>query len=436
MKKCRKKALFSGLLCAALSSPAVSADLMEIYLQALHNDPKYQIAQINKVIAKERLQQSKAYLLPHISAAAHYRHEQTQDAMTHSSCMQFNTQDYRMTCTQPLFDLNHWTLVQQAELQSKQVDAHTTASSQDLIFRVAESYLRILEDQDNKTYTKAVKAVYATQLHKEKTRLISGLCALPTVYQIESYYETAKAQEIATQTQLQHDLVDLQQLTGKNYTHIEGFKSDLVIEKSLLTRLRKVNSKLEKNNYDLQSARFAVAAARENIKAIQANHYPTLQLIASMTESKAPSYVNPQQNNAELELQMEIPLFQGGLISSQVREAQAQLAIETVKMRATYYHELTQVQQTYNVVLAGIDQLQADKNAIQATKKATQAAAQCLQSGTITVTEFLTCEQNEYQAQLNYAKDKYNVLLAELLLKKGLGVLNVADLQGINQWLH
>lgn len=84
----------------------------------------------------------------------------------------------------------------------------------------------------------------------------------------------------------------------------------------------------------VRSAQAKQEAARERVRQAQANHWPTIKLEAGRTR-----YQNDSRSywDDELQLQVEAPLYQGGLVSARTRSAEgereaAQAAIQQAKL--------------------------------------------------------------------------------------------------------
>ncbi len=79
----------------------------------------------------------------------------------------------------------------------------------------------------------------------------------------------------------------------------------------------------EANSPELQSLVAQVEAAKHELEKAQAGHYPTLDAVAqwSRNDSDTINSIKTRYTNRSIGLQLNIPLYSGGYVSSTVRQA-------------------------------------------------------------------------------------------------------------------
>ncbi len=145
------------LLCINCISPVMAANLMQVYQQALVDDPIY-----------------------------------LQAAQTAS----------------------------RAKSIGKPAEAVFNLAAEDLILRVAQAYFNILKDEDNLAYNKINKENLATQLAQTIEERKAGEKTQTDVYTVKAYYETAIASTFAAETMLADDQENLCAITGNLYLNL------------------------------------------------------------------------------------------------------------------------------------------------------------------------------------------------------------------------
>lgn len=447
MKKYFILSLLSIIFCG-LTFPAVAAvDLIDIYNQATASDPVYQAANSTMMSNHEQLPQSIAPLLPNISATAN-----TASNSFTANSNDFTNRGYTVSLNQSLLNFNGWMQVSQAKAAVKQADATFGAAAQDLMIRVAQDYFAVLQAEDNLHYTEIQKTASIRQLDQTKARFHVGLDTITSVYNAQAQYDAIVAQEIADQNSVRNSLEALRQLTGDFYPEIENLK----IRPPLITpepaNVDRWVATAENENLTLLAARFGTEAARANVKVNFANHFPTLTAVASYgkngggsgsnsnnsnnSNNNIPGQSGSSSANKSLGLQLNIPIYQGGLISSQTRQAEDNYATQSANMENTYRQTIVTTRQKYNDVVAGISKINADNEAILSAESSYKSTQESFKVGTRTIVDVLTAQQALYQAQRQFAQDQYTYLLNTLLLKQAAGSLNAGDLSKINAWLH
>ena len=131
-----------------------------------------------------------------------------------------------------------------------------------------------------------------------------------------------------------------------------------------------------------------------------------------------------------------MPLYQGGLVSSQTRQARdlfTQAQEEQVQQRREVER---QTRDSYRGVLAEISKVQALKQAVLSSDKALEASEAGFEVGTRTIVDVLDSQRELLRARRDHARSRYDYLLDTLRLKQAAGIVEAADLGQINDMLE
>ena len=140
---------------------AQGADLIGVYRDALASDPVYQAARAQYQASIERMPQARAGYLPLITGGAGvYRNYNRRDG---AEDVDYSTRGFNVTLSQPLFRMQNWITISQAEKQLLQAEASLASAVQDLILRVAQAYFDVLQAQDNVALSDAQKRAIAEE---------------------------------------------------------------------------------------------------------------------------------------------------------------------------------------------------------------------------------------------------------------------------------
>jgi outer membrane protein len=442
-----KKMAANFLIALATSSVISSAhatDLMDIYNQALQSDQVYQAAKFTRLSNREALPQSVAALLPQFIGNANTTgNKSTVLSATPSAAptaifntQRYNSNGYTLTLTQPLFNFANWMTVSQANATAKQADATFAAAGQDLIVRVAQAYFNVLQAEDQLSYTQAQKAASAKQLDQVQERFKVGLDAITSVYDAQAQYDSAVAQEIGDQNTLQDNKEALRQLTGEYYNDVDGLKIELPLITPQPENVEQWVSTAEKHNLNYMASRYATQAARANVKINAAGHLPTVSAVGTYAKANGANTGTTDTVSSSAGLQVTVPIFSGGLVLSQTRQAEDDYATASANMENTYRQTIVATRQKYNDVLTGISKIKADRQAIVSAQSSLDSTQESFKVGTRTIVDVLISLQNLYKVKRIYAQDEYQYINDTLALKEAAGALTANDLQAINTWLH
>jgi outer membrane protein len=440
-----KKKYLSMLLIILLAtnmSRAFAVDLLDVYLKSLECDPVFQKAAATRMSQNELLPQQVATLFPTIGVSANTSWNGTNTLMQPIGTTQpplgltnYNAEGFSFTFSQPLLNLNNWFLKSRASAIAKQADATFIAAGEDLILRVARAYFTVLNAEDVLLYAKQQKDANAQQLSQARQRYKHGVDTVTTIYNAQASYDAAITQVIAAESDLEVSLEALRQLTGQYYPAIKSFKQE-----PALVDLSPKNSEwwvdmAAQHNWTFIAARYASIAAKENIKANFSNHAPTVLLTASYGSAYGQSTGTINSRSSAVGLQLNVPLFEGGLVSSQTRQAQDDYVSAIAEREDQYRQATISARQKYIQVNADINKIKADHATIISSQRSIETTEEAFKVGTRTIVDVLLAQQALYNAQRQLSSDRYNYLLDVLSLKQAIGNLTIEDLRTINQWL-
>lgn len=435
--------IFLGIILILISKISLAApDLFEIYQQALMYDPVYQKARATRLAQGELLPQQVALLLPNISATGNVSWNRNQTlrsappSFVPPGITTYPAKSYLITVSQTLLNYNTWFLTKQARAVDKQANATLIAAWQDLITRVVRAYLKVLNDQDTLRYTEAERDANYRQLVLAKKRYQLGVDIITGIYNAQAAYDSSVADAINAKNNVQNSLIELKTLTGICYTAIAPLKKQFPLLNPCPISVSEWVCAASKYNWALIAARYGVIAAREQTKAIFSNHLPTIVATATHGPSYGQSTGLVDTVNNMVGLQVNVPIFQGGLVLSQTRQAEDQFVEQYADMEKQYQDATTSAQQRYNDIVTGVQQIKADRESVKSSNLSVSSTEQAYKVGTRSIFDVLISQKDLYRAQRELATDEYAYLLNTILLKQASGNLACDDVLYINQFLH
>ena len=446
-----KRLSFSCWLLST-TSWSFAADLMDVYRQSLENDPTFKAAYSTYKSQSEAIPQAWAALLPQLGFNALASRNQYQ---LHSASIDF-TQPYgsnqwQISASQAVFNYQAWSQVQQAKASVKAALAAFNNAAQELILRSSNAYFDLLFAGDTLDFAEAKKRANKRQLEQAQQRFNVGLDAITSVYEAQAAYDQSVAEVISAQNNRLNKGESLSKLTNHLYAHVAVLRdSKIPLIKPEPNNVDQWVSTGLKQNYKLFAAKFSLMAARENIKKQTAGHLPTFAIKGTSTtvhndtgEMDAPTtsgyadslFVPAKQMTSNIALTMNFPVFQGGLVLSQTRQAQYDFQTSSEQMESAYRDVVVNSRIAFNTIIDGISKVSADRQTITSRKNSLDSVQAQYEVGTRTMTDVVNAQQQLFEAQNQLAGDQYGLIGALLNLKYLAGSLNVSDVQEINSWL-
>jgi outer membrane protein len=422
-----------------LINSSFATNLWEVYQEALRNDPTYQNAIATYKDNQEVLSQAYAALM--LSAGLQANTSFTRYSLFNPifgvSSANFNTHGYAINLDQPLFNFASISRVGMAKSNVKAALATLLASRQNLILRVANAYFSELFAEDTLSFTRAEKKFMKQQLDQTQQRYKVGLDAITSVYDAEASYDAVTASEINAENAVQNSKEQLRTITGAYDEKLNPLKKDIPLTSPHPQQSEAWIKIAEKNNIPLLAAEFSSLAARDNIKVQFAGHLPTIDATGSYqhTGGVANPLYNTAGNQKIAALQLDFPIFSGGMIVSKTRQAQYQYIEAITALDKVHRDVINNTHQTYNNLLSGVSKIRADHQAIVSRNASLQGDVEAYKVGTRTMVDVLNDQQQLTQAQQTYAQDRYAYINNILLLKQNAGTLKDTDMLMINQFL-
>jgi outer membrane protein len=440
-----KKTLLYLLVATSLPFLAHSADLLDIYQQALDNDPVFKQAYSDYMSSSEAIPQARSALLPQLYLSGQAGHNFNKIGPSRLNGI-YNSDQWQVTASQALFNYEAWARIQQAKASVKVAQANFNDAAQNLILRTASAYFQVLLAKDTLDFAKAKKRANERQLEQAQQRVKVGLEPTTAVYEAKAAYDQSVATVIAAKNNQINQNEQLRQLTNQLYQQLSPLRANNIPLVNLKPNQVKewINTGL-KQNYKLFAARYALQAARENIKAQSAGNWPNIALEGNATHTflysrppsaPAPSFSLPSlQTTSNLAITMTFPVFQGGLVVSKTRQAQYDFQTISQQLEQTCRDVVTNSHIVFNTITNGISKVKADKETIISQKNSLESIEAQFQVGTRTMADVVNAQQRLFEAQAELANDQYNLINAILQLKYLAGTLKVADLEEVNSWL-
>lgn len=442
------KKMLWGLLCLISYVPfASAADLIDIYRQSLENDPTFKAAYSTFLANAQTIAQARAALLPQLTLGAQTGKNALNvdvpgpDGLNGTEI--YSSSQLKVNASQAIFNYQSWAKVQQAKASVKAAHATFNNAAQDLMLRTAKAYFDVLFSRDTLNFSEAKKRANKRQLDQAQQRFNVGLDAITSVYEAKAAYDQSVAEVISAQNNQINQNENLRKLTNHVYDNLSPLRnSKIPLIKPEPNNVNEWVATGLKQNYNLFAAKYNLQAARENVKAQATGSWPTIALQGNALQtinnggSSNNFFVPNSQTVSNVAIAMNFPVFQGGLVQANTRQAQYNFQTTGEQLEQTYRNVVVNSHIAFNTIVDGISKVKADRQAIISRINSLESTEAQFQVGTRTMVDVVTAQQRLFETQEELARDQYGLINAILNLKYLAGTLNVNDLEEINSWLE
>jgi outer membrane protein len=328
--------------------------------------------------------------------------------------------------TQPLYRGGR-TIAQTSEAE-KTVEAERArlfATEQQIFYNTIQAYLDVVRDQSTLDLAINNEQLLNKQLESTTEQFRVGTLTRTDVAQAQAQLATA----VASREQAAGNL----QVSRANYERAVGHlppKLEPTPLRPILPGTRDEALTLAANkNPNVIAALLAEDAARDQVKVVRGQLLPTLSIVGDYQRLNDTEFQRSDMTNASVEARMTMPLYEGGAIYSQTRQAEqtvGQMKGLTDDSRRAAVQGATQAWET-------LDSDRAQEKALTESVRAAQIAFEGTQAeqrvGTRTILDVLITEQTLFTDRVQLVSNQHDVVLAEFNLALQIGRLSAADLK-------
>ncbi len=433
----------------AFAAPAWTQTLTEAFAYAYNNNPQLLAQRAALRATDESVPQALANWRPTVtfSGQAGYTRagfeQPAQNTLFASPCAgqpvgsscdtptqfsSFTSKQLDLRITQPVYRGGRTEAQTRQAINSVEAARAQTLGVETTVFQaVAQTYLDVVRDQTLVEVSRNNEAVLRKQLEATRDRFRVGEVTRTDVAQAESSYAQATAQRINAEGQLEVSRANFARAVG----HPPG-RLMLPRERPVLPATREEAQGLASgDNPNVIAASFTELAARDNVDVIRGQLLPQISIVGDLNRNFSPSFTlrNARQDTAAVTAQLTMPLYEGGAIYSQTRQAQ-----QTVGQRRSQVDDARR--QAVQTASQSWETLQAARAAIASFGAAVKAAQIALEGtqqealvGSRTVLDVLIAQQQLFTTQSQLVTSQHDAALAEFNLAAATGRLIAPELR-------
>lgn len=425
-------------------------DLEQIFRTALAQNEQYQAARASYQAALEATPQARGQLLPKLSAQASYteNYQSVNGELAQNVNIDkdesFQRQNYGVQLTQPLFHWDAFIGLKQADVKIKKAHLDLVDARSKLAMKVAKAYFQRLDAGNNLHYVRAEKRALKHQLKQVQNKFTAGLSTNAELQSAQSQVDMAAANGVSALNQLQVSRNQLNNLTGLSYSNIRTLPEQASLPALSPHQAEPWIAAALEYNAALRAQRAGTQIAKLNIDKAKAQRLPTLDVVGSYTYadqnggyySESGAGGANSNEDGRIGVQLSVPIFNGGLVSSRVRESRAQHDQQQSLQQQQRTDTIQQTQSAFLDLKRDHARIHAYAQAKQSSGAAAKAARVGFNVGTSTSADVLRALRNKYAAQRNYSESRSQYLLDLLKLKKLTGQLDLNALSVVDQRLQ
>ena len=309
-------------------------------------------------------------------------------------------------------------------------------SEQQLMLRLSQGYFSVLKAQQLLSFAQAQLASTEKQRDQIDAGVKVGLTNPIDLLEVQARYDMALADVSQATNLLAISQENLARLIGQPVPVLKSLALDTKLP-SLMESPEQLSQTGAQGNLNLRLNQRKVQASEQQVNATRAAHYPTVSLQASMSnlDSRTQFFNSPYQTNS-IGVVVNVPLYAGGMVTSQVRQAEQQRLAAQAGLRYADEQAKLDVLSLAKTVQMAQSRLQALRQAVTSNEAFLQAAEEGNRVGLKSLVDVLNARTLLYKAKQDLANALFDDVQNRLSLRAAQGALVRDDLASIERYLR
>jgi protease secretion system outer membrane protein len=434
----------AGLLGAGLLAPVgntFALGLLEAYNAALQNDPIYHSAIHDNDAGKEYRILGRSNLLPNLSInySGNKNWAQTTQpdglgdgGFTYTKPIYLSSVG-GLTLRQPLYSPDGIARYREGMAQSDYSESQFSARKQELVIRLVGSYVDALYAGDLLNLANAQRDTFAEQKQANDRMFKLGEGTRTDMLETQAKLDLAEAQLIEANDNRATNFQALAAIVGSDVNQLDGLSDNFQARPLQPAAFEDWKQLALQHNPDIQTQRYAVEVAQQEVYKNRAGQLPHVDLVASVTKDKADTIdtYTTNSNVGSLGVQLTVPIYSGGSVSAATRQASANYEKAKTDLEDKINQTLLDLHKQHYAALSSLAKIDALVKSVNSAKLLITATRQSIKGGVRVNLDLLNAEQQLYLAQRDLAQARYGYLLADLKLRADAGVLSIDNIYTI-----
>ena len=428
LTRLRAMGVASAIAIAAFAAaPAHADNLVDAWVRAYQTNPTIDAQRAALRAADERVSQALSGWRPFVTGSGSAG---VADVDSNLGTTSTNTELYparvALSLQQPVYRGGRTVAgTDRAQSDVEVQRAQLLDTEQQVFLDVGTAYMNVLRDQAVVELNENNVRVLDRQYDATNDRFSVGEVTRTDVALAQAATARARADLTRAQGNLEISRANYERLVGELPGRLEQPPAILDVPRSKAAALEAAVS----DNPTFLAATFSEQAALANVRLVEGELLPTVNLTASLSRDWDSQARDSRIDQGRIAGELTVPLYQGGGVAARVREAKqlaGQQRTRAEEARRAVVEAATQAWESLESARARIRSLEAE---IEASKIALEGTQQEALVGTRTVLDVLNAEQSLLDARVNLVSSQRDLAVAAFQLASASGRLTAERLR-------
>lgn len=418
--------VFAGLQAPA---SAQSVDFVSAMQQTLQKNEDLLSKQSRLNADAEQVNQAWAQVKPQISASAIKGRAQYSTSFAEDQKETY--QRLNLNLVQPVYSRKRFLGIDRSEAAVASQQAMFSLEQQTKLVEMAQAYIEVLKFQEAVRISELELSDHLQRIDQLQAMLDRGLSNKVDLLEAQSRYDVLRSNLVRDQNDLKVAQKSLGRILGTQVTEVASLNSNLWQRaEQILSEKDWVSLALQKSQ-TIEVANTRLAVSETDVQVAKAEYWPELSL--RMTVGDSETYETSIQKDQKIQLELNVPLYEGGLTNSRVAAARYQVESET------YFLEDQKrfIQFKMDEILARLEGSIANIEALKNSKVSNQAYLDSAQKGLTYglrgVFDVLEAKARGYEVERRLIFEIHDNIMAQIEFLYLIGQLSPAGVESYLQ---
>lgn len=435
-----------ALMITTISAEADAQSLSEAYAAALHHDPDQAVAAADRDASQENEPLAASLFRPKVQIEGRAGYSRITSDLDDASSVLPDKVDgvsggVLIGVEQPLIDGTARAQGRQLRAGARAGNAAFEATRQQLAVRVAQAYLDVLRASDTLDTLKAEEASTRREQQAAQARFDAGRAKITDVREAQARGDGIAARIVTASAQQDMAAARFRELTGLEATGLRRIAADLAPVPPV-GNLSEWQDKAEREAPVILARREQLTASEAAIdQYVWSNQLKVTGRAAygqgwrGGNDAALLGVITPpgRVGGFFAGVQVKLPLYTGGALEAQRRQASAQARGASAQLDASRRDIRLQVEQAWLSQRSSAEQIMALRTALASAQLQERAAVTGREVGVRTQSDVLAAQAQTFEAKRQLAAAFYDYEYSRVALAAASGTLTTESLAGIDR---
>jgi len=428
-----------------LIEPNHSLTLLSAWQAGWSNDPQLRAARAAQAVVSERLPLARSQLLPQAQLGlARNANNVTREGLNTLQQRQeifdrYESANSTLQVRQPILRPQQLVAVQQASAFIRESKAVLDRELQNFSVRLTTAYFDVLLAMDQVELIDSQRRFLELAVAAEKQALALGFGTRTDVDAAVARLDLNRAQALEGGQQLAMARRQLEAFVAQPVGALAPLDATRVETVTAIDDdLNAWVMRAQAASPEVQQLLAQRDVSSQEMNKARAGHLPTVDLVAQMQRSRSENTISPQAQytNRTVGVQVNIPLYSGGFVNSQTRQASADVQRIDEQIQALKADLSVRVHKEFRGVVEGRARVRALEVAVRSAEVALDSARKSVKAGVRTTVDVLNAEQQRMQAKRDLSQARYSMLVSLVRLQALTGNTDEPFISRLNSALN